>query len=97
MKTGQCKFGATCKFHHPQFGSQVPAPTPTPHVAPAPSPVPGPALYQTQTVPSAQQFGVVIARPPMLPGSYVQGPYGPVLLSPSMVPLQGWNPYAVGR
>ncbi|KAL5852466.1 hypothetical protein ACOSQ3_007584 [Xanthoceras sorbifolium] len=92
VKTGQCKFGATCKFHHPQpAGVQVPAPSPTPQV----TPVPPPTLYppmQSQSVPS-QQYGVVVARPPLLPGSYVQGPYGPMLVSPGMVPFQGWSPY----
>ncbi|XP_028052581.1 zinc finger CCCH domain-containing protein 32-like [Camellia sinensis] len=33
-------------------------------------------------------------RPPPLPGSYVPGAYGPVLLSPGVVPISGWSPYA---
>ncbi|KAJ6725445.1 ZINC FINGER CCCH DOMAIN-CONTAINING PROTEIN 58 [Salix purpurea] len=82
IKTGQCKFGATCKFHHPQPGNiQIPAQSPAPQIAP----VPGPTLYpsvQSPSVPSSQQYGVMVARPPLLPGSYVQGPYGTVLLSP---------------
>ncbi|KAH9683289.1 zinc finger CCCH domain-containing protein 58 [Citrus sinensis] len=98
MKTRQCKFGATCKFHHPQpAGVPAPTPSPAPQVAAVPTPVPAPALYpplQSPSVPSAQQYGVVVARPPLLHGSYVQGPYGPVLVSPSMFSLQGWSPYA---
>lgn len=43
--------------------------------------------------PSSQQIGVLVARPPMLPGSLVQSPYGPVVLSPAMVPISGWGPY----
>lgn len=101
MKTRQCKFGATCKFHHPQpAGVQAPTPSPAPQVAAVPTPVPAPTLYppvQSPSVPSAQQYGVVVARPPLLHSSYVQGPYGPVLVSPGMVPFQGWSPYAVGR
>ncbi|KAJ6430581.1 hypothetical protein OIU84_021889 [Salix udensis] len=93
IKTGQCKFGATCKFHHPQPGNiQIPAQSPAPQIAP----VPGPTLYpsvQSPSVPSSQQYGVMVARPPLLPGSYVQGPYGPVLLSPSVVPYPSWSPY----
>ncbi|KAG6764892.1 hypothetical protein POTOM_032381 [Populus tomentosa] len=93
IKTGQCKFGATCKFHHPQPGNmQIPAQSLAPQIAP----VPGPTLYpsvQSPSVPSSQQYGVMVARPPLLPGSYVQGPYGPVLLSPSVVPYPSWNPY----
>lgn len=101
MKTGQCKFGATCKFHHPQpAGVQAPTPSPAPQVAAVPTAVPGPPLYptvQSPSAPSTQQYGLLVARPPLLPSSYVQGPYGPVLVSPGMVPVQGWNPYQVGR
>ncbi|GMJ02048.1 hypothetical protein like AT5G18550 [Hibiscus trionum] len=85
VKTGRCKFGATCKFHHP-------APSPAPRVPPVPSPT----LYstvQSPSGPSSQQYGVVMARPPLMPGPYVQGPYGPMLLSPGMVPFPSWNPY----
>ena len=99
MKTGQCKFGATCKFHHPQpTGYQIPAPSPVPPVSPLPVPVPSP-LYPTvqpPSSPSSQQYGVLVARPPLLPGSLVHGPYGPVLLSHGMVPYSGWGPYQVG-
>ncbi|KAG4956130.1 hypothetical protein JHK85_042510 [Glycine max] len=99
VKTGQCKFGATCKFHHPvPAGVQIPAPSP---VAPSPLPVPVPSpLYSTMQPPpgpSSQQIGVLVARPPMLPGSLVQSPYGPVVLSPAMVPISGWGPYQVGQ
>ncbi|XP_030463052.2 zinc finger CCCH domain-containing protein 58 isoform X1 [Syzygium oleosum] len=96
VKTGQCKFGATCKFHHPQpAGVHVHAPSPPLPVAPAPIPVAAPSSYpavQSPSVPSSQQYGVVMARPPLVP-SYVQGPYGPLLVSPSMVPFSSWSPY----
>ncbi|TXG71769.1 hypothetical protein EZV62_000348 [Acer yangbiense] len=93
VKTGQCKFGATCKFHHPQpAGVQVPAPSPAPQVAPMPAPTMYPTM-QSQSIPSAQQYGVVVARPSLMPGSYVQGPYGPMLVPPGMVPIQGWSHY----
>ncbi|KHN47309.1 Zinc finger CCCH domain-containing protein 32 [Glycine soja] len=95
VKTGQCKFGATCKFHHPvPAGIQIP-PSPFAPVSPLPVPVPSP-LYSTMQPPpgpSSQQIGVLVARPPMLPGSLVQSPYGPVVLSPAMVPISGWGPY----
>ncbi|XP_022760519.1 zinc finger CCCH domain-containing protein 34-like [Durio zibethinus] len=98
VKTGQCKFGVTCKFHHPApHAVQVPVPSPVHPVAPVPTPVPAPTLYPTVQSPSglsSQQYGVVMARPPLMPGSYVQGPYGPsFLLSPSMVSVPSWNPY----
>ncbi|KAB2095309.1 hypothetical protein ES319_A01G027800v1 [Gossypium barbadense] len=94
VKTGQCKFGTTCKFHHPAPPAmQVPAPSPAPQVAPAPTPMPAPTMYstvQSPSGPSSQQYGVVMARPPLMPGSYVQGPYGPLLLSQG---VPSWNPY----
>ncbi|XVF66256.1 hypothetical protein PTKIN_Ptkin10aG0020700 [Pterospermum kingtungense] len=94
VKTGHCKFGTTCKFHHPAPPAvQVPAPSPAPQVASVPAPVPPPTLYstvQSPSGPSSQQYGVLMARPPLMPGSVVQGPYGPFLLSPGVT---SWNPY----
>jgi len=91
LKTGQCKFGVTCKFHHPQpAGTSLPASAPQFY-----------QQVQSPTVPPLpEQFGgasasVRVARPPVLPGSYVQGAYGPVLLSPGVVPFPGWSPYSV--
>ncbi|CAL0308480.1 unnamed protein product [Lupinus luteus] len=89
LKTGQCKFGITCKFHHPQ-------PADTSLSASAPQ------FYQqaqSPTVPLPDQYGgastsLRVARPPILPGSYIQGAYGPVLLSPGVVPFPGWSPYS---
>ncbi|KAJ7977513.1 Zinc finger CCCH domain-containing protein [Quillaja saponaria] len=89
LKTGHCKFGITCKFHHPQLpGSSMPASAPQfyPQV-------------QSQSVPLPEQYGgastnLRVARPPILPGSYVQGAYGPVLLSPGVVPIPGWSTYS---
>ncbi|KAK6117356.1 hypothetical protein DH2020_048874 [Rehmannia glutinosa] len=90
VKTGQCKFGVTCKYHHPQpAGIQAPPPAPAPAVYPSgPSP----------SVQSSQQYGVLqgnwpVARPAMIPGSYVPGSYGPMLLPPGVVPVPGWTPY----
>ncbi|XP_030551441.1 zinc finger CCCH domain-containing protein 58-like isoform X2 [Rhodamnia argentea] len=94
VKTGQCKFGAMCKFHHPQpAGIQVPTPGAGPQIAPVATPFMASAVYpaaQSPAVHSSQQYGVVVARSPVL-SSY--GPYGSVLLSPSMVPYHGWSPY----
>ncbi|KAJ4823473.1 hypothetical protein Tsubulata_034633 [Turnera subulata] len=97
VKTGQCKFGATCKFHHPQPANiQIPAQSVPPQVSPVPAPLPAPAVYptvQSPSGPSSQQYGVVVARPPLLPGSYIQGPYGPLLLPPGVVSYPSWSPY----
>ncbi|XP_068492565.1 zinc finger CCCH domain-containing protein 32 isoform X2 [Phaseolus vulgaris] len=89
LKTGQCKFGVTCKFHHPQ-----PSGTPLPASAPQ--------FYQqvqSPAVPVPEQYGgasanLRVARPPVLSGSYVQGAYGPVLLSPGVVQFPGWSHYS---
>ncbi|MBA0736486.1 hypothetical protein Gogos_010035 [Gossypium gossypioides] len=89
LKTGQCKFGVTCKFHHPQpAGTSMPASAPQFY-----QPV------QSPSVPLPEQYGgaptsVRVARPPLLPGSYVQGAYGPVLFSPGVVPIPGWSHYS---
>ncbi|XP_058082195.1 zinc finger CCCH domain-containing protein 32-like isoform X2 [Magnolia sinica] len=87
VKTGQCKFGVTCKFHHPQ---------PTGLSMPAPAPAFYPTV-QSPSVPSPPQYGGVaswqVARPPLIPGSYVQGPYGALMFSPGMVPIPGWSTY----
>ncbi|CAH2049183.1 unnamed protein product [Thlaspi arvense] len=103
MKTGQCKFGVTCKFHHPQpAGTQVPAPPAGP--LPVPAPVPPPAIYpsmQTPSITSSQQYGLVagnwpVARPTLVPGSYLQGAYSPVLLPPGLHSAHRWGPPAYG-
>lgn len=89
LKTGQCKFGITCKFHHPQpAGTSLPASAPTFY-----------PTVQSPSVPTPTQYGGTstswrVPRPPVLPGSYVQGPYGPVLFPPGVVPIPGWSPYS---
>ena len=103
MRTGQCKFGITCKFfHHPQqAGIQVPGLAPGPLPATGTMPIAG--LYSTVQSPSvlsSQQYGVVLGNWPVaittvVPGSYILGAYGPVLFSPGMLPFQGWSPYPV--
>ena len=95
VKTGLCKFGETCKFHHPQPDS-IQLSTPGPAALPAP--VPAHTLYptvQSPSVPSSQQYGLIVARPPLLPSSYIHGPYSPVLIPPGMVPFPGWSHYPV--
>ncbi|KAJ9691491.1 hypothetical protein PVL29_013618 [Vitis rotundifolia] len=50
------------------------------HVA-LPAPILAHTLYptvQSPSVPSSQQYGLVVARPPLLPSSYIHGPYSPV-------------------
>ncbi|KAL1532784.1 putative late blight resistance protein R1A-10 [Salvia divinorum] len=59
VKTGQCMFGVTCKFHHPQLGGigQIPMPASAP-------------MYPTGQS-SSIQGNWLIAKPAMLQGSYV--------------------------
>nr|XP_043609327.1 zinc finger CCCH domain-containing protein 32 [Erigeron canadensis] len=90
LKTGQCKFGITCKFHHPQ---------PTGESVPPASARPFYSTVQSPSAPSPEQYagpsaGYRVARPPLAPGSYPPGAYGPILLSPGMVPLPNWSPYS---
>ena len=86
MKTGQCKFGTTCKFHHPEFGG-IPV---TPGIYPP---------LQSASVPSPHTYAPLanwqMGRSPVVPGSYIPGSYTPMMLSSGMVPLQGWSPYPV--
>ncbi|XP_020529734.1 zinc finger CCCH domain-containing protein 32 isoform X2 [Amborella trichopoda] len=89
VKTGQCKFGPTCKFHHPQPVNTSLQTTPAPQFYPT---------VHSPSQPSPQQYGGgmaswQVARSPFLPGSYVQGPYSPVILHPGVVPLPGWSAY----
>ncbi|KAG6432155.1 hypothetical protein SASPL_103729 [Salvia splendens] len=101
VKTGQCKFGVTCKFHHPQLAG-IPMPAPGPGSFTASAAMPTPAMYPTGPSPShqsSQQYGVIqgnwqVARPSMLHGSYVPGSYGPMIFPPGVVPVPGWTPYS---
>lgn len=102
VKTGQCKFGASCKFHHPQpAGMQLPVPSPATQIPPIAAQVPAHTLHPPMQSPSgssSQQYGVLVARPSLVQGQYVQSPYGPVLISPGMVPFQGFGgSYMVSR
>ncbi|KAJ0791095.1 putative transcription factor C3H family [Helianthus annuus] len=93
LKTGQCKFGIACKFHHPQpTGESMP---PAASARPFYSTVQSPSPEQYAAGPSAA--GYRVARPPLVPGSYPPGAYGPILLSPGMVPLPNWSPYSVRK
>lgn len=90
LRTGQCKFGSTCKFHHPQPVNMM--------VSLQGSPV-HPSL-QSPTTPSQHSYlgGVTnwsgasfIASPRW------RGPssYGTLLLPQSMVSVPSWNTFSV--
>ncbi|CAN6380921.1 unnamed protein product [Urochloa humidicola] len=65
MKTGHCKFEATCKFHHPELGFL--SETPTMYPAVQPSPISSPHPYQHLT--NWQMRRAPIFRRSFLPGS----------------------------
>ncbi|XP_047332187.1 zinc finger CCCH domain-containing protein 34-like [Impatiens glandulifera] len=103
VKTGQCKFGVTCKFDHPQ-PSGIQMPQPPPPTAAGPLPLQTQTIYPTMQAPppphhpSSQQYGVVsgnwpVARPTLIPGSYIQGGYSSVLFPSGMVSFPSFNPY----
>lgn len=89
MRTGQCKFGLTCRFNHPVPQPQQQQQQQTQTIYPT---------LQSQPMPSSQQYGLVLTRPPsLLSGSYLPSPYGPppMVLPPGMVTYPNWNPYQV--
>nr|VDD53234.1 unnamed protein product [Brassica oleracea] len=91
MRTGQCKFGLTCRFNHPvplQLQPQQQQRQPQPQLQ---------SIYptlQSQPMPSSQQYGLVLSRPSLLPGSYLPSHYGPpMVMQPGMATYPSWNPY----
>ncbi|XP_054793848.1 zinc finger CCCH domain-containing protein 34-like, partial [Prosopis cineraria] len=100
VKTGQCKFGATCKFHHPQpAGVQVPAPLSVPQVSSLPVRVPSIVLSNCAAlhlVLHHKQYGVMVARPPLLPGlESLSGSYKPCI--PSSTPSNVGSTHLYGN
>lgn len=90
LKTGQCKFGITCKFHHPDQPADVSAPAAARPFYPTVSSLPAPPEEYNSTSTSSR-----VARPQLVPGSYVPGTYGPVFLHPGVVTIQNWSTYSV--
>ncbi|CAL5364537.1 unnamed protein product [Camellia sinensis] len=91
LKTGQCKFGVTCKFNHPQPGGMS---------MPEPAHQFYPTVQSSSSVPSFDPYGAVspsyrTGRPPPLPGSYVPSAYQ-VLMGPVSPVLSPSVPYSVG-
>lgn len=84
LRTGQCKFGNTCKFHHPQPSNMM--------VAFSGSPV-YPAV-QSPTSPG-QQWS--LTRASFVPSPRWQPPsnYAQMILPQGVVSVPGWNAYRV--
>ena len=89
MRTGGCKYGATCKFHHPPpmfsiQGSALMFPGSSANSSQMPH----------QTYPSLSSWS--LQRPPYLPSP---GPsdFTPILIPSPQVPIPSWNPYSVSQ
>lgn len=89
LRTGQCKFGSTCKFHHPQPTNMM--------VSLRGSPV-YPSV-QSPTTPAQQSYPGVTSwsRASFIPSPRWQGPssYTPLIVPQGMVSIPGWNAYSV--
>ncbi|KAF8055068.1 hypothetical protein N665_1304s0019 [Sinapis alba] len=99
MRTGQCKFGSTCKFHHPvpppgdqappqQFGVVLPR---VPHLLPSPY-----ATYNQMVLPPGMvgwnpYQATSVSAIPSSPGIQPSSVYGTTPLSPSAPPYQSSN------
>ncbi|KAK4773735.1 hypothetical protein SAY87_028754 [Trapa incisa] len=89
LKTGQCKFGIACRFHHPQ---------PADPSMPASAPQFYPSVQSPLVAAVPERYGgastsLRVARPTLMHGSYVPGAYGHMMISPGIVPMNGWSPY----
>jgi Zinc finger C-x8-C-x5-C-x3-H type (and similar) len=84
LRTGQCKFGGTCKFHHPQPSSNAMISLRGGTSS---------SIYSPQAVTSP----VYAARASFITSPRWQGPssYAQVILPQGLVQVPGWNPYPV--
>lgn len=90
LRTGQCKFASTCKFHHPQPTNMM--------VSLSGSPVY--PTVQSPTTPGQQSYpgGVTNwSRASFIPSPRWQGPssYAPVIVPQGVVSVPGWGAYSV--
>jgi hypothetical protein len=91
LRTGQCKFGSTCKFHHPQPANVM-------------VPLRGSPVYPTvnsPTTPGQQSYPGGLAtnwsRASFITSPRWQAPsnYTPLILPQGVVSVPGWNAYSV--
>lgn len=89
LRTGQCKFGSTCKFHHPPPSNMTVSLRGSTVYPPAHSP----------TTPGQQSYlgGInwPLSRPSFLPSPRWEGPssYASLILPQGVVSVPGWNAY----
>lgn len=94
MRTGACKFGPACKFHHPQptsLGTTLPIAGPAAFGSTGSPVLPSSGLPYTGGLPAWS-----LPRVPYLSVPHLQAPqpYMPLVVSPSQG-IQGWNTYLV--
>lgn len=92
LRTGQCKFGNTCKFHHPQPSNMM-------------VPFNGSPVYpnvQSPTSPGHQSYPGGITNWSLPSASFVASPrwqapsnYAQMILPQGVVSIPGWNAYRV--
>jgi hypothetical protein len=96
MQTGLCKFGATCKFNHPQ-PTQIKGLVTMPRsmAYPSNSPLGTPSTHLFQT---GMQSWSLASRPQFMPRPRFRT-FTPLIVQQpqTMVAITGWNPYQVSR
>lgn len=93
MRTGACKFGPACKFHHPQPASPVFPAAPPPAFGSA-----GSTVLPSSNLPYAGGLPTwSLPRVPYHLSGPQPPPYMPVVVSPSqgIISAPNWNTYVV--
>ncbi|GJN12894.1 hypothetical protein PR202_ga31217 [Eleusine coracana subsp. coracana] len=87
LRTGQCKFASTCKFHHPQPSNTMVAYSPGQSTT---SPGPGQHTYPGAVTNWALSRSTSFVASSRWPG---QSAYAQVIVPQGLVQVPGWNPY----
>ncbi|KAG6418647.1 hypothetical protein SASPL_120851 [Salvia splendens] len=82
MRNGQCKFGSTCKFHHPQPSNMTAS-------------LHGSAVYPPIQSPTTSQLSYPLTRASFIASPRWQSPssYAPLVMQQGVVSVPGWNTY----
>ncbi|KAK6144973.1 hypothetical protein DH2020_021793 [Rehmannia glutinosa] len=83
MKNGLCKFGGTCKFHHPQPSNMMVS-------------LRGSAVYPPIHSPTTSHLSYPLSRPSFIASQRWQSPssYAQLVMPQGMVSVPGWNTYS---
>ncbi|TVU50568.1 hypothetical protein EJB05_01945 [Eragrostis curvula] len=91
LRTGQCKFASTCKFHHPQPSNSVAAVHGSVYSPGQSATSPGQHTYPGAVTNWAMSRSTSYIASPRWPG---HSAYAHVIVPQSLVQAPGWNPYA---